>query len=315
MMPPITLALEPYDRTWPLLDGRVALRDVSLVVAASGPRHERMLLEGAYDAAELSMSSYVLARSAGAPLVAIPVFPRRLFSPSCLYVRAGLADPAELRGARIGVYSLQFTMSVVARGDLEHHFGVPADAVTWVRTGREIVPHHSPLRVEECSGADLWGLLAGGRLDGVISPDVPAAFEEGRVRRLFPAYEDVERGLYRRTGVFPIMHTVAITQAALRRRSSLPGELHAAFSRAKALAWRALRQPHATGLVWGRAALEAQERVLGPDAFPYDLEEANRRSLAQLMRYQVEQGLLDRPMDVDGLFVALDSHPHDESAR
>jgi len=127
---PVTLALEPYDRTQPLLDGRVPLPNVTPVVIASGPRHERMLLEHAYDAAELSMSSYILARARGAPLIAIPVFPRRLFSPACIYVRHGITRPAEVCGGRVGVYSLQFTMSVVARGDLHHHLGVPMDAVT-----------------------------------------------------------------------------------------------------------------------------------------------------------------------------------------
>jgi len=299
---PVTLALEPYDRTQPLLDGRVPLPNVTPVVIASGPRHERMLLEHAYDAAELSMSSYILARARGAPLIAIPVFPRRLFSPACIYVRHGITRPAEVCGGRVGVYSLQFTMSVVARGDLHHYLGVPMDAVTWVRAGREIVPRTSRLPVEERPGVDLWSLLADGRLDAVISPDVPAAFEEGRILRLFPAFEAVERELYQSTRVYPIMHTVALTRAAVGRRPSLPRELYDAFAHAKALAWQALRQPHATGLVWGRAALEAQEQLLG-DAFPYGIGDANRRALTLLMRYQVEQGFLDLAEDFDDLFV------------
>jgi 4,5-dihydroxyphthalate decarboxylase len=299
---PLTLALERYDRTQPLLDGRVPLPNVSPVVIASGPRHERMLLDQAYDAAELSMSSYILARARGAPLIAIPVFPRRLFSPACIYVRHGITHPAELRGGTVGVYSLQFTMSVVARGDLHHYLGVPMDAVTWVRAGREIVPHGSRLPAEERAGVDLWSLLADGRVDAVISPDVPAAFEQGRVLRLFPTFEAVDRVLYQITRVYPIMHTVALTRAAVDRRPSLPRELYEGFSRAKALAWQALRQLHATGLVWGRAALEAQDQLLG-DAFPYGIGEANRRALALLMQYQVEQGFLDRPEDIDDLFV------------
>jgi len=301
----VTLALEAYELTRPLLDGRVPLPDISTVVVGSGPRHERMLLEQAYDAAELSMSSYVLARARGAALTAIPVFPRRLFSPSCVYVRPGIVHPADLHGGRIGVYSLQFTMSVVARGDLHHYFGVPMEAVTWVRAGREIVPHASPLRVEEQPGADLWGLLAAGGIDAVISPDVPEAFEDGRVARLFPAFEPVERDLYARTDVYPIMHVVALARAAVARRPSLPQELYDAFAHAKALAYRALRQPYATGLVWGRAALEAQERLFG-DAFPYDLGPANRRALLQLMRYQMQQGFLGEFHHVDALFAPVD---------
>jgi 4,5-dihydroxyphthalate decarboxylase len=302
----LTLALEPYELTRPLLDGRVPLQDVATVLVGSGPRHERMLLEQAYDAAELSMSSYVLARARGAALTAVPAFPRRLFAPSCIYVRRGIVNPADLLGGRIGVYSLQFTMSVVARGDLHHHLGVPMDAVTWLRAGREIVPHISSLPVADRPGADLWGLLAAGEIDAVISPDVPDAFEEGRVRRLFPEFEAVERDLYAKTGVYPIMHVVAMTDRAVERRPSLPQQLYDAFARAKALAGRALRQPYATGLVWGRAALEDQERLFG-DAFPYDLGPANRASLEQLMQYQSEQGLLRDPQAVDGLFARVDA--------
>src|SRR5438132_2380914 len=298
---PLTLAIEAYDRTQALRDGRVAVRDVEPVVVGSGPRHERMLLERLYDAAELSMSSYVMARARGAPLIAIPVFPRRLFSPSCVYVRPGITQPADLVGGRIGVYSLQFTMSVVARGDLAHHFGVAAQDVTWVRAGRELVPHHSPLPVEERPGADLWRLLAEGGIDAVISPDVPQAYEEGRVGRLFGAFAAVERALWRKPHVYPIMHTVAIFEGRLSERPTLAKELYDAFVQAKALGMTQIRQPYATSLIWGRAALEEQEALLR-DPFPYDLGEENRRSLAQLMRYQVEQGLLDRVLPVDDLF-------------
>jgi 4,5-dihydroxyphthalate decarboxylase len=301
---PITLALEEYDRTRGLIDGRVAVPDVRPIVIGSGPRHERMLLERAYDAAELSMASYIMARSQGASLTAIPVFPRRLFSPSCVYVRRGITAAAQLVGGRVGVYSLQFTMSVQARGDLHHHFGLPMGSVTWVRAGREIMPHGSPLRVEDRPGADLWDSLAAGGMDAVISPDVPQAFEGGRVARLFPAFASVERDLWARTGVYPIMHTVAIRAEAVAARPSLPEELFEAFARAKSLGAQHLRQPNATSLVWGRAALEEQEALLG-DPFPYDLDAVNRRALEQLMRYQVEQGFLEHPLALDELFTPV----------
>src|SRR5438105_4930415 len=104
------------------------------------------------------------------------------------------------------------------RGALAHHFGVAAQDVTWVRAGRELVPHHSPLPVEERPGANLWRLLAEGGIDAVISPDVPQVFEEGRVGRLFVEFAAVERALWRKTHVYPIMHTVAIFEGRLSER-------------------------------------------------------------------------------------------------
>jgi hypothetical protein len=97
------------------------------------------------------------------------------------------------------------------------------------------------------------------------------------------------------------MHTVAIRTASVAKRPSLPRELYDAFVRAKTLGAQHLRQPHATSLVWGRAALEAQDPLFG-DPYPYDLGEANRRSLATLMRYQEEQGLLDAAVPLEVLF-------------
>jgi len=146
---PLTLALEHYDRHLPLLEGHVAPEGIDLHVAhvtVEAGRHERMLNYREWDACELSLSSYLMAKARGAPLTAVPVFPRRLFSQSQMYVNAGagVEEPRDLIGKRVGLRSFQTTLSVLAKGDLQHEYGVPLDQVTWVTSADEPVPFDPP---------------------------------------------------------------------------------------------------------------------------------------------------------------------------
>lgn len=304
---PLTLALELYDRTQALIDGRVRPRGLALtlLVVESGPRHARFLA-GKYDAAEMSMSSYIMARERGLPFSAIAVFPRRLFSASAIYTRPDFTGgPEQLRGGRIGVHTWQFTMSVVARGDLHHHYGVPMDSVTWITAGKENLPiDPPPAPIDHRPGANLNELLATGEIDALIYPDVIPPFEEGRVGRLFPDFVRVEQQLFQETGVLPIMHPVCIKNDVLLEHPWVAEALFEAFVEAKRLCYAYLRHPFYSSLLWSRALLEEQERLI-PDPFPYDLGEFNQRALRRLMQYQVEQGLLKAPLSVEELFLPV----------
>src|SRR3712207_1072320 len=139
---PLTLALDHYDRHVPLFDGTVVPAGVDLTalyvgqefVGRHGTRRHQRILAGEFDGGELSLSSYPAARDRGAPYLAIPVFPRRLFSQSRLYVNtaAGIASPADLAGKRFGLDTYQRTSSVLTKGDLAHDYGLPWREVTWV---------------------------------------------------------------------------------------------------------------------------------------------------------------------------------------
>src|SRR5262249_14347870 len=93
----LTIALERYDRHFPFFDGTVKPRDgMTLKVFQAGQshpardgedRHGRML-KGEFDAAEFSMSTYLMAIDRNLPITGVPVFPRRLFSAGLFFVRA-----------------------------------------------------------------------------------------------------------------------------------------------------------------------------------------------------------------------------------
>src|SRR3954447_14416439 len=133
----LTLACGRYDRTQPLLDGRVQPEGVDLTYLALRPGETfwRMLNHEEFDASEMSLSSYTILRSEGDErFIALPVFPSRVFRQNALYVRAdsALRDPRELSGKRIGVGDYQMTAAVWTRGFLQHEYGVPPQDATWM---------------------------------------------------------------------------------------------------------------------------------------------------------------------------------------
>ncbi len=218
----LTLACGRYDRTQALIDGRVRAEGVALnfLPLRPGETFWRMLNNGEFDASEMSLSSYTILRSQGDErFVAIPVFPSRVFRHSAVYLRddSPIRAPAELKGKRIGVADYQMTAAVWVRGFLQHDYGVRPQDVTWVigRPVRRIAPPEG-IRFEQApAGVSLETLLERGDIDALISVMLPRALGTG-VKRLFPDFRQVEAEYYRKTGIFPIMHTLDL--GLFRRR-------------------------------------------------------------------------------------------------
>ena len=196
----------------------------------------------------------MLARSAS-PYVAVPAFPSRAFRHSAVYVRTdrGIDRPEDLAGKMVGVPEFQQTAALWVRGILADRHGVAPSDIRWRSGGLQRpggrerisiqVRHEIDLRPIE-PDATLSGMLADGRLDGLVSPRPPSCFEEGhpKVHRLWPDFRDAERRFYRETGLFPIMHVVAIRRDLCERHPWLAANVFDAFSRAKELAIRELEQ-------------------------------------------------------------------------
>src|ERR1051326_8413149 len=149
--PKLTMALSHYDRHIPFFDGSVKVEDVDLQVLEVGQssplkhgqdRHERMLQKAEFDICELSLSSYLMAKSRGMPFTAIPVFPRRLFSLSQMWVNieAGIERPIDLIGKKVGLHSFQNTLATLSKGDLQSEFEVPWRKIHWVLSKKDNIP-------------------------------------------------------------------------------------------------------------------------------------------------------------------------------
>ena len=147
----ITIAMDRYDRHFPFFVGTVKAPEgftyKALQVGQSdglrdgGSRHEQMIHNGSFDVAEFSMSTFLMAIDRGVPLIGVPIFPRRLFSQSCMFVRADsdIEKPADLIGRRVGLSSFQTTLSLLAKGDLKFEYGVPWEEIHWmVTTGEKV---------------------------------------------------------------------------------------------------------------------------------------------------------------------------------
>src|SRR6202050_3740575 len=136
----LTLGCGEYDRTRALTDGRVRAEGVDLRYVTLDPEEVffRMARHEEFDAAEFSLSSYVVTLCRGAPFIAIPVFPSKRFRHSCIYVnaRAGIEAPADLIGRTVGIPEYQLTAIVWIRGMLAEHYGVPADSGRYRKIGR-----------------------------------------------------------------------------------------------------------------------------------------------------------------------------------
>lgn len=309
----LTLACGDYEIVRALKQGEVTADGIELTMVAdmdSTTRHWRMIRQREFDVCELSLSSYLMARTRDQDLTAIPVFLHRRFRHGFIFINAGtgMRQPADLIGRKVGSGSFQATANVWMRGILEHEYGVPHNQLHWIVTQEETVPFavsHSLVLTRAPSGRSLSSMLVKGELDAVLHTDVIAPIRNGdpRVRRLFENYKELEIGYYKKTGIFPIMHTTAIKREIVERHPWVPASLMRAFEQAKEIAYRRMENPRIVPLAWFQTAFEEQQAILGPDPWLYGLDEANRCNLQTLVQYSHEQGLIDRLVPVDALFV------------
>jgi 4,5-dihydroxyphthalate decarboxylase len=309
----LTIACGDYDRTHPLIDGSVKPEGIELnwLVLPHFEIWTRMLNYYDFDASEISLSSYLIARTMGKPLTAIPVFPARAFRHSYIFIntRSGIREPKDLMGKRVGLAEFQQTATVWIRGILQHEYGVKLDDIewyTWVpRQRMEIdlpkrykVTHITPNRKPD-------QMLFDGELDAIMVPSLlPSLFKPPpHVRRLFEDSPKVEAEYFKKTGIFPIMHSVALRQDVSEEHPWIARSLFKAFQRAKEDAYARLNDvsPYKISLAWFRGPVEEQRLILGDDPWTYGLEK-NRHVVETLMAYLYEQGLAAKKLEVEQLF-------------
>jgi 4,5-dihydroxyphthalate decarboxylase len=311
--PRVVLAVGDYDITRPLLDGAVPVQGVDLVALTypSPQRHWRMLKHAEFDVAEMSLGSYVAARSGGDDsLVAVPVFPHRRFRHGYAFLSAaaGARQARDLAGQAVGVRSWQTTAGVWLRGLLAEHHGLPLDSVRWVAQDTEDVALSLPegMRLEPAAEHEnVVDLCVRGELAGLVYPEIPGPVLAGEptIRRLFEDPKAAEQAYYRQTGIFPIMHVVALRAELAEQHPWLARNLMDAFEAAKATAFSRLRDPRTVSLAWLRALQEEEAALLGPDPWGYGLDDANSHVLQTFLGYAMQQGVASRSMSPAELFL------------
>ncbi len=139
----------------------------------------------------------------------------------------------------------------------------------------------------------------------MITAITPRAFLEGNpnIKRLFPNVKAAEQSYYRNTGVFPIMHAVAIRTDIIDKNPSLPKAVFEMYSKAKKIAYDNLEGTTSlkVTLPWVADEFEETRKLMGTNFWPYGIE-ANRKELELVMRYVYEQGLTKRQIDFEEIF-------------
>lgn len=312
----VSLATGYYDRTAPIIDGRVKIDGCEtncLLVEPPGEIFHRAFRFQEFDIAELSLSSHTITLARGdSKYVAVPAFPLRKFRHSGIYIRKdrGISKPEDLRGKTIGVPEFQQTANVWLRGILQDEYGVDIREVKWRTGGRNEPGRQERLEIQlpsdiDCrpipSGQTLSNLLEEGGIDALISPQPPICFSRREpcrwIDHLFPDYPKVELEYFRRTKIFPIMHVVGIRRALVEENPWLPVNVLKAFLKAKEM----IDLRNSTILPWAAAEYARMKRLLGDDYWSYGLE-ANRHVLSTFIRYLTNQGLIKREMSCEEIF-------------
>ena len=309
----LTLAAGDYESIRALKEGAVKPEGIELTILTdmtAEVRHARMLRGRQFAVAELSMSNYMVAKDQGLPFIAIPVFLHRRFRHGFAFVNTakGIEKPTDLIGKKVGVGSYHATSNLWVRGLLEHEFDVPHKQTLWFNEFEEKIPWRVPpgLSIQKIqTGKNIVDMLLAGELDAVIDPEVipPIAAKDPRVRRLFPNYYELEIKYFKRTGIFPIMHTTAIKQEIVDKYPWVPASLMRAFEESKKISYKRMENPRIVPLAWFRSFLEEQDEIFGADPWIYGLGESNRKNVETLMQYSFEQGLISRKMTMEELFI------------
>ena len=322
----LSIALELYERHMPFLYRPVieAPEGITLKPLEIGEtierrhgydRHHRMLRDQEFDICEMSLGSYILglSRDPDFPMVGVPVFPRRYFSMSQIYVnaKAGIKTPQDLVGRNVGITAFQVTLSVLAKGDLKRDYGVDWRDINWHCMRPEQLPVEFPdgvsvQRIPE--DTDIGEMLAKGEIDAMICPQPPAqalkslAAAGDSIHRLFSDPEAEDERYFKKYGYFPVMHLLAMRRDAVEKAPQLPAALIDMWNQSKDIAYKYYEDPAYALLAWTSNIYKAQRDRMAPDLWPSGIA-ANRENLETFLNYCDDQGLMDRPLSVEDLFV------------
>jgi len=315
----LNFACGPYDRTQALRDGTIKPDAIDLTYIALQPAEIfwRMLQYQEFHASEMSLSNYTsLVGDGNDSFIAIPVFPSRVFRHGYFFIntRKGIETPSDLKGKRGGVPEYSMTAAVYMRGLMQHEFGVAPTDVDWVqgradRTGRKLP---AGIRLTQAPpGSELGDLLERGEIDFMITANNPLSFRRGAktVQRLFANYAEVEKDYYRRTRIYPIMHTVVIRRDIYERDPWVALNLYKALCQAKEHCYNLVGEtgsPKAS-FAWLQPMIEEEQAIFGRDWYPYGIGQ-NRPSIEALLQYSHEQGLSPRRVKLEELFAPSTLH-------
>ena len=321
----LTVAGYDYDRIKGVFTGEVKIDNCEIEfhkLGISDANTAAFTGKGIYDITEIGLHPFMLAYAndnfRGYTL--IPVFPLRTFRHKSIFIRSdkGITSPADLKGRRIATPGYSSSSLTWIRGMLQDEYNVSPKDVTWVLSNKDsskdvggvasaqeqFVP--TGITVEKGSlGKDESELLVDGEVDALFHAVEPKAYVEGNplVQRLFPDSKKVEMDYYKRTGIFPIMHAIAIKTSLIEKYPWLPQAVFEAYSKSKSQHYSHLNKIGwaYSSMPWFSQDFDETKKVMGENFWSYGIE-GNRKTLETLFRYSYEQGLAKKQLTVEELF-------------
>ena len=295
-------AIATYPHTQGLKDGTVTAPGLRLEHVEVSPivgAFRRMCRGLEFDVSEMAITTYLTAKAYGKPFTALPVFVMRQFhhAPIVYNVNSGVQDPKDLEGKKVGVRAYTVTTGVWARGILATEYGVDLEKITWVVVDQEHVQEYQkPSNVMERPGANLAEMVATGELAAAIGA---GKVDSPDVKSLIPDAAAAEAAWYRKTGIYPLNHTVVVKDSLLEADPALAPRLFGAFSEAKA----AFIERLAAGaeLPADAQALAKRRSIVGDDPLPYGLAR-NRKAMMAVIQFAVDQKILPRRVTPEEMF-------------
>ena len=289
-------AIATYPHTKALKDGAVAVPGVQLEHVEITPiiaAFRRMCRALEFDVCEMAITTYLTAKAYQREFTALPIFIMRQFhhSPIVYNVKSGVESPKDLEGKKVGVRAYTVTTGVWVRGILATEYGVDLSKVTWVLNDQEHVEEYQkdyPSNVIYQAGANLGAMVASGELAAAIGA---GKVDSPDVKPLIPNARDAEAAWYRKTGIYPINHTVVVKDSLLQADPTLAPRLFNAFKEAKAVFLRQLSS--GAPLPDDAQALAQRRSLVGDDPLPNGLAR-NRKALEAVIRFAHNQKILRR---------------------
>jgi 4,5-dihydroxyphthalate decarboxylase len=322
---PLRMAGYELDRVAGLIDGSVSVEgcQTKFEIAKIGDMNSDVFSgPQSREVTEIGLSPFMLAYANDGfrDYTLIPVFPLRLFRHKSIFIRtgSGIVKPEDLRGRRVATPGYSSTSLTWIRGIVQHQYGVRPDEIEWVISGKDSsaaeagkISKNENVMPDGLSvsrgpaGKDESDLLVDGDVDALFHAGEPRAFAAGdpRVARLFPDSRSVEQQYFAETGIFPIMHAVAIRKSTIAANPWLPEAVFDAYSLAKQQNDTRMRKLGwvESSLPWFAQELEDTRRRMGENFWPYGIE-PNRKTLDALFQYSHEQGLAKKRLTVEELF-------------
>ena len=316
----LTMAMNDYDHIRDIVNGVVRPQGIEITGLTMQVEEIffRFLRGFEWDISEMSFGKFCGVMSQpNPPIVGIPVFPSRVFRQSGVFVnrKGKVKKAADLKGKRIGIPEWSQTATIYMRGWLQHDLGAPLTGIKWFRSGInepgriEVGTYKYPkgITITQVTDRSLAQMLVDGDLDAVFTAHPPRLFEEGHpdIVRLFPDYQKVEQEYFEKTGVYPIMHTVAVKREVYEKHPWVLGNLMNAFEEAKQRSVHRITEMTASQIAvpWGPDfALRTAKKIFGDKGYwPYGIE-ANRTTIATFLQFCYEQGVCHKKMKPEDLY-------------